>query len=66
MAIDQSAFTLYPNPANESVTIQHAMDVDEEVEIEIYDVTGKDGCNFILWVQEIVLLTSLVLNPAFI
>ncbi|MGB3075107.1 MAG: agmatine deiminase family protein, partial [Chitinophagales bacterium] len=45
VAIDQSAFTLYPNPANESVTIQHAMDVDEEVEIEIYDVTGKR------WVQ---------------
>lgn len=37
----QSSFTLYPNPANDNVTLNFGMEKPETVVVSIYDVTGK-------------------------
>jgi hypothetical protein len=34
-------FALYPNPADEQLNISYSVEKDEKVELELYDVLGK-------------------------
>jgi hypothetical protein len=41
ITIDEETFSVYPNPATENSRISFKLNVDSEISLEMYDVTGK-------------------------
>jgi len=39
--VNDPAFTVYPNPANDKVTVEYVLNADEFVSVELLDITGR-------------------------